>query len=95
MARDLDNICWSDNLRLEYFNLAENLDLPVILEHMKAHEGLTERQVDDIRSHASPRDRVTSLLDAVKDAPKHGREVFIEGLKETNQEHLAALITGD
>ena len=79
----------------EYFNLAENLDLPMILEYMKAHEGLARRQIDDITSQASPPDRVTSFLDAVQDAPKQGREVFIKGLKETNQNHLATMITGD
>ena len=91
---DTQDTCLKDNLRTEYFTLVENLDLPVLLEFMKAHQGMTRRQIDNITSAASPHDRVASLLDALEDATKDGRQVFIEGLKQTNQTHLAGLVTG-
>ena len=91
---DTQDICLKDNVRTEYFTLIENLDLPVLLEFMKAHQGMTRRQIDNITSAVSPHDRVTSFLDALEDATKEGRQVFIEGLKQTNQTHLAGLVTG-
>ena len=91
---DAEDVCLRDNVRIEHFTLVENLDLPVLHEYMKAHQGMTRRQIDNITSAASPHDRVTSFLDALEDATKDGRKVFIEGLKQTNQTHLAGLVTG-
>ena len=91
---DTQDICLKDNLRTEYFTFVENLDLPVLLEFMKAHGGMTRRQIDNIMSAASPHDRVMSFLESLEDASKDGRQVFIEGLKQTNQSHLAGLVTG-
>ena len=79
-------------LRKHHVDLAENLNLTELLDHLLAKEVVTMLDVETIRAEKGPFKQNCCLLYILQTKPCSQVELFIECLIETNQLHLARKI---
>ena len=84
-----DNNELHNRLRASHVNLAENLDLTQLLDHLLSEEVITILEVDKVRAEKGFYKQNCCLLYILQTKNNSQIEKFIEGLIKTNQIILA------
>jgi hypothetical protein len=77
--------------RLQLVDLIRRTDQ--IITVLLQNAALTTQEYERLRSQTNTCDSIQTLLDLLKEKPDFAYNLFLEALKNTNQEHLYRLLT--
>ena len=81
-----------EKLRIKWKDLVENIQVEYICTELLQEDIVRTPELDDIQAQRTPRQKVEKLLEILSRKSDKAYWKFIEVLRQTGQEHIAALL---